>query len=94
MIGLDAAVMGTSAANTKHKYTQVLVDHATRYVRAIPTTRNSAAAIKENLERLFKTGLQFKSIFCDNAKNFTTLQTSRGCKLSTQPRTIRKPTAL
>ena len=71
IVGLDTIVMGTAANATRHKYIQVIVDHATRYVWAYPTVKNSAAAVKEIFERLLQTGFKFGAILYDNAKNFS-----------------------
>jgi transposase InsO family protein len=70
VVGIDTIDLGASAAKTRHKYIQVVIDHMTRYVWAVPTASNSAAAIKTVLSDIFKTVGPFGRIITDQAKNF------------------------
>ncbi|UYV61460.1 K02A2.6-like, partial [Cordylochernes scorpioides] len=70
MIGCDTIVLGTAAANTKHKFIQVFVDHATRYLRAYPTITNTAQAVTQCLDKIIKSVNSINTILTDNGKNF------------------------
>ncbi|UYV66076.1 K02A2.6-like, partial [Cordylochernes scorpioides] len=70
MIGCDTIVLGTAAANTKHKFIQVFVDHATRYLWAYPTITNTAQAVTQCLDKIIKSVNSINTILTDNGKNF------------------------
>ncbi|UYV79843.1 hypothetical protein LAZ67_18000901 [Cordylochernes scorpioides] len=70
MIGCDIIVLGTAAANTKHKFIQVFVDHATRYLWAYPTITNTAQAVTQCLDKIIKYVNSINTILTDNGKNF------------------------
>ncbi|UYV71593.1 K02A2.6-like [Cordylochernes scorpioides] len=70
MIGCDTIVLGTAAANTKHKFIQVFVDHATRYLWAYPTITNTAQAVTQCLDKMIKSVNSINTILTDNGKNF------------------------
>ncbi|UYV78640.1 K02A2.6-like, partial [Cordylochernes scorpioides] len=70
MIGCDTIVLGTAAANTKHKFIQVFVDHATRYLWAYPTITNTAQAVTQCLNKIIKSVNSINTILTDNGKNF------------------------
>ncbi|UYV80156.1 hypothetical protein LAZ67_18001842, partial [Cordylochernes scorpioides] len=70
MIGCDTIVLGTAAANTKHKFIQVFVDHATRYLWAYPTIKNTAQAVTQCLDKIIKSVNSINTILTDNGKNF------------------------
>ncbi len=70
VVGLDTVELGSSAAKTRHKYIQVIIDHMTRYVWAVPTASNSTATIKTVLSDIFRTVGPFGRIITDQAKNF------------------------
>ncbi|UYV71040.1 hypothetical protein LAZ67_8001511, partial [Cordylochernes scorpioides] len=70
MIGCDTIVLGTAATNTKHKFIQVFVDHATRYLWAYPTITNTAQAVTQCLDKIIKSVNSINTILTDNGKNF------------------------
>ncbi|UYV80583.1 K02A2.6-like, partial [Cordylochernes scorpioides] len=70
MIGCDTIVLGTAAANTKHKFIQLFVDHATRYLWAYPTITNTAQAVTQCLDKIIKSVNSINTILTDNDKNF------------------------
>ncbi|UYV73515.1 hypothetical protein LAZ67_10003901, partial [Cordylochernes scorpioides] len=70
MIGCDTIVLGIAAANTKHKFIQVFVDHATRYLWAYPTITNTAQAVTQCLDKIIKSVNSINTILTDNGKNF------------------------
>ncbi|UYV71989.1 K02A2.6-like, partial [Cordylochernes scorpioides] len=70
MIGCDTIVLGTAAANTKHKFIQVFVDHATRYLWAYPTITNTAQVVTQCLDKIIKSVNSINTILTDNGKNF------------------------
>ncbi|UYV84632.1 hypothetical protein LAZ67_X002921, partial [Cordylochernes scorpioides] len=70
MIGCDTIVLGTAAANTKHKFIQVFVDHATRYLWAYPTITNTAQAVTQCLDKIIKSVNSINTILTDNGKHF------------------------
>ncbi|UYV77850.1 hypothetical protein LAZ67_15002575, partial [Cordylochernes scorpioides] len=70
MIGCDTIVLGTAASNTKHKFIQVFVDHATRYLWAYPTITNTAQAVTQCLDKIIKSVNSINTILTDNGKNF------------------------
>ncbi|UYV74836.1 K02A2.6-like [Cordylochernes scorpioides] len=70
MIGCDTIVLGTAAANTKHKFIQVFVDHATRYLWAYPTITNTSQAVTQCLDKIIKSVNSINTILTDNGKNF------------------------
>ncbi|UYV68635.1 K02A2.6-like, partial [Cordylochernes scorpioides] len=70
MIGCDTIVLGTAAANTKHKFIQVFVDHATCYLWAYPTITNTAQAVTQCLDKIIKSVNSINTILTDNGKNF------------------------
>ncbi|UYV72570.1 K02A2.6-like [Cordylochernes scorpioides] len=70
MIGCDTIELGTAAANTKHKFIQVFVDHATRYLWAYPTITNTAQAVTHCLDKIIKSVNLINTILTDNGKNF------------------------
>ena len=65
LVGLDTIVMGSAAKNSKHQYIQVFVDHASRYVWAFSTTRNTASSITTLIDKLISSGISFKTILTD-----------------------------
>ncbi|UYV78686.1 K02A2.6-like [Cordylochernes scorpioides] len=70
MIDCDTIVLGTAAANTKHKFIQVFVDHATRYLWAYPTITNTAQAVTQCLDKIIKSVNSINTILTDNGKIF------------------------
>ncbi|UYV69788.1 hypothetical protein LAZ67_7000732, partial [Cordylochernes scorpioides] len=70
MIGCDTIVLGTAAANTKHKFIQVFVDQANRYLWAYPTITNTAQAVTQCLDKIIKSVNSINTILTDNGKNF------------------------
>ncbi|UYV83888.1 hypothetical protein LAZ67_X000522, partial [Cordylochernes scorpioides] len=70
MIGCDTIVLVTAAANTKHKFIQVFVDHATRYLWAYPTITNTAQAVTQCFDKIIKSVNSINTILTDNGKNF------------------------
>jgi len=68
--GLDTVELGSSAAKTRHKYIQVIIDHMTRYIWAVPTASNSTQTIKTVLSDIFRTVGPFGRLITDQAKNF------------------------
>ncbi|UYV64087.1 K02A2.6-like, partial [Cordylochernes scorpioides] len=70
MIGCDTIVLGTAAANTNHKFIQVFVDHATRYLWAYPTITNTAQAVTQCLDKIIKSVNSINTILTDSGKNF------------------------
>ena len=67
---MDTIVVGNSAKRTSAKYIQVIIDHHSRYVWALPTKRNTTeAAIKTLKHAIAQTGCP-KRLMTDNGSNF------------------------
>ena len=73
LMGLDTIVMGKIANNTKAKYLQVLIDHHSRFVWAIPTATNTSDTIINVLTKIFSKFPEGKPtrLLTDNGTNFT-----------------------
>lgn len=77
LVGLDTIVMGPAARNSKHQYIQVFVDHASRYVWAYPTIKNTSSSVTNLIDKLMSSGVTIKKILTDNHKNFTSNEIKR-----------------
>jgi len=71
MFGMDTIVMGSSAAATKAKYIQVIVDHHSRYLWTYATPTNTTACMINILTNLFQSVGKPKKLLTDNYKSFT-----------------------
>ncbi|UYV64168.1 hypothetical protein LAZ67_2006908 [Cordylochernes scorpioides] len=91
MIGCDTIVLGTAAANTKHKFIQVFVDHATRYLWAYPRITNTAQAVTQCLDKIIKSVNSINTILTDNGKNFISKEFNKFLSLQGIKRTYTSP---
>jgi len=71
LLGIDTIIMGSSAASTKAKNIQVIVDHHSRYLWTYATPTNTTACMINILTNLFHSVGPPKAILTDNYKSFT-----------------------
>ena len=70
LISMDTMVLGSSAAKSKAKYLQVILDHHSRYVWAKPTPTNTAEAAISALQDVVRIIGTPQRILTDNGTNF------------------------
>jgi len=80
LLGIDTIVMGSSAASTKAKYIQVIVDHHSRYLWTYATPTNTAACMVNIVSNLIQAVGPPKAILTDNFKSFTGKEFNRFLK--------------
>ena len=74
LVSMDTMIMGTAAKDSAAKNLQVIIDHHSRYVWAVPTPKNTFLSVRNVLQNVFSSTPWPKKILTDRGTNFTTKQ--------------------
>lgn len=76
---MDTLIIGNDAGLTAAKYVQLVVDHHSCYVLALPTRANIAGAVISSLQRAIKESRPPKRLIVDNGTYFRSKRFQKFC---------------
>ncbi|RWS00875.1 Retrotransposable element Tf2 protein type 1-like protein, partial [Dinothrombium tinctorium] len=74
LLAIDTIVMGSAASGTRAKYIILAIDHHSRYVWAVASSKNTTEVACKLLDGIFTNYGTPKALISDNGTNFTSSQ--------------------